>query len=785
MQAINLDLNKANDGSACDIGVNIQFSFRPFIDYVTRKIETEKTEKVVFYQYMLKKFKAYPELWQPVETDQLPHYVPVFNLIYSALSPLLTSETDQLWAISKPLCPCFYFGTSSFYQELMDSHTQQLKGDLQLPSMNQMKRSMLTSFYNLALERFYNFNFTVSDYTVRSIMDAKTKLLKYYRLNVDSRFMEISFEGELPELKLQNIREHLWNSGTSLEILGSLLPPEKFKIQGFSVVNLVDVTGEYALESVKNIIIKHHKCQTGFHHHDVEIALKTLVGCADVEFGLTPFLQLNGKLVMNHKTGFESIVARLVKSDASKAALYEQRLNSYIQHPRRVIFPEITEKDQRAYPLLKLLVEQGITSFAVFPLYFNDKIVGGLEIYTRDPELFKNYILSKLESAIPLLSQLMQNLVMEFNHEIINIITDKFTALQPAVAWRFYEAAYNYMCKGDREEKPSMEHIFFKNLQPFYGAIDIKDSSIKRNLALRADLDKNLLLLQDLLCAISQSCNQRLEQGVLNSLPDGNSGEIEKMTDRELLRIEDFLTRQLPAELMDIAQTQPELEGVIQEYLQKTSDRKQLYAHSLHYEESMEKINQVVNSHLEQFNAAVQEIYPCYFEKFRTDGVEYDLYVGKSIAPDIPVPNNLVHRLRFKQLQVMAEIARATAALLPELPVQMQTTQLIFVYEKLIDISFRLDEQRFDVEGSYNIRYQMVKKRVDKATKVDSKERLTQPGKITIIYFNSWEAAEYKGYIQKLQEQQLLMEDIEFLEVEELQGVQGLKAIRVSVLTGP
>ncbi|MEJ5960990.1 GAF domain-containing protein [Pedobacter immunditicola] len=783
MQAINLDLNKAIDGSACDIGVDIQFSFRPFIDYVIRKTETEKTDKVVFYKYILKKFKAYPELWQPVETDQLPKYVPVFDMIYSALSPLLTSETDQLWAISKPVCPCFYFGTSSFYQELMDSRTKQLKSDLQLPSLNQMKRSMLTSFYNLVLERYYNFNFTVSDYTVRSIMDAETKLLKYYRLNVDSRFLEISFDGELPELKLQNIKEHLWNAGNSLQILESLLPPEKFKVYGFAVVNLVDVTGEYALETIKNIIIKHHKCRTGFHHHDVEIALKTLVGCADVEFGLTPFLQLNGKLVMNHKTGFESIVAKLVKSDASKAALYEQRLNSYIQNPRRVIFPEITEKDQRAYPLLKLLVEQGITSFAVFPLYFNDKIVGGLEIYTRDPELFKNYILSKLESAIPMLSQLMQNLVMDFNHEIINVITDKFTALQPAVEWRFYEAAYNYLYKGGQENQEPIENIFFKNLQPFYGAIDIKDSSIKRNLALRADLDKNLLLLQELLCAMRQTCNQRFKQGVLNSLPEGDAGNIEKMTDREVLRIEDFLTRQLPAELMDIAQTQPELEKIIQEYLQKTSDRNQLYVHSLHYEESMQKINQVVNSHLEQFNATVQEIYPCYFEKFRTDGVEYDIYAGKSISPNIPVPTNLVHTLRFKQLEVMAEIARATAALLPDLPVHMQTTQLIFVYEKLIDISFRLDEQRFDVEGSYNIRYQMVKKRVDKATKIDSKERLTQPGKITVIYFNSWEAAEYRGYIKKLQEQQLLLDDIEYIDVEELQGVQGLKAIRVSVLT--
>ncbi len=112
----------------------------------------------------------------------------------------------------------------------------------------------------------------------------------------------------------------------------------------------------------------------------------------------------------------------------------------------------------------------------------------------------------------------------------------------------------------------------------------------------------------------------------------------------------------------------------------------------------------------------------------------------------------------------------------------MQTTHLIFVYEKLIDISFRTDEQRFDVEGSYNIRYQMVKKRIDKAHVKHSTERVTQPGKIAIIYFNSWEAQEYLGYIRKLQQKNVLEEHIEYIEIEELQGVEGLKALRVGVI---
>jgi hypothetical protein len=112
----------------------------------------------------------------------------------------------------------------------------------------------------------------------------------------------------------------------------------------------------------------------------------------------------------------------------------------------------------------------------------------------------------------------------------------------------------------------------------------------------------------------------------------------------------------------------------------------------------------------------------------------------------------------------------------------LQTTQLIFVHEKAIDITFRPDEQRFDVEGGYNIRYQLVKKRIDKAHIKDSEERLTQPGKIAIVYLNSREAQEYLEYIKILQAEGILKDDVEYIEIEELQGVDGLKALRVGLI---
>lgn len=133
------------------------------------------------------------------------------------------------------------------------------------------------------------------------------------------------------------------------------------------------------------------------------------------------------------------------------------------------------------------------------------------------------------------------------------------------------------------------------------------------------------------------------------------------------------------------------------------------------------------------------------------------------------------------QLESMADVVRLTEALTDYMPVALQTTQLIFVHENPIDISFRNDEKRFGVEGAYNIRYEILKKRIDKVRINHTDERLTQPGKIAVVYFDEQLAREYVDYISRLQQQGKLNNDLEYLELEELQGVNGLKALRVGV----
>jgi hypothetical protein len=117
------------------------------------------------------------------------------------------------------------------------------------------------------------------------------------------------------------------------------------------------------------------------------------------------------------------------------------------------------------------------------------------------------------------------------------------------------------------------------------------------------------------------------------------------------------------------------------------------------------------------------------------------------------------------------------------LGVPLDMTHLILVQDVPLSIRFRLDEKQFDVDGAYNVRYEIMKKRIDKALVKGTSERLTQPETVAIVYSNAREAVEYGEYIEYLQSIGHLHPEVESLELETLQEVQGLRALRVRVTT--
>jgi hypothetical protein len=361
------------------------------------------------------------------------------------------------------------------------------------------------------------------------------------------------------------------------------------------------------------------------------------------------------------------------------------------------------------------------------------------------------------------------------------VIKEQFTGIQPAVQWKFNEAAWHYL--RDRfveDRKTPIEDISFPELHPLYGAVDIKNSTVLRNQVLEKDYNIQLKILIESFSELNLPENAGRDQILLKAK---NWLEIllSPLSTQQEIRLNEFFTLEVQYEIDNILKSSPGADKILSNYMQAADEQDGIaFENRRQLETGIRELNGLVNHFFEEASLELQQIYPCYFDKFRTDGVEYDIYVGQSIAPKKPFQKEVLQQMKRWQLDTMIRVVHLTENLEYKM-YALQTTQLLFIHPQTIDITFRKDERRFDVEGAYNIRYHIIKKRIDKVLIQDTQERLTQPGKIALVYFDDRDARSYLEIIQKLQEQNLLLNDMEELELESLQGVNGLKAIRVGV----
>lgn len=762
--------------------VETSLSFKPFTRILEKRLQSESSIKSKFYNFVLDHFKTDRQLTDVlVDAEQAQNDEYALELIYSALSPVLQSEEKSFWALSTPVPNQVLYSTDAFYK-LITSRDINEASSFIIADEADFKKQQLEYIYRLILKRLYHFTSAFSSNKYYSYANNETGLCRYYHIHIDTTFIDIEVTGELPELDFETIESYL-HEDVGVEVLAELLPLHMFKFEGFSVITLEDVTPRRAIEDIREAIINPLDDQKELYRNVIK-SLKILTENNDVQFGLLPFLKLNGEPLFDLSSCSESILMQSAQRYGVAEEVYNALVNRYEKEPKAVFFSSISETRQQKHLFLKALRESGIKSFAVIPVFYNKHIAGIMEVYSEKELVFYENLLSRLEFAIPLIAQLLQNSIEHFNECINGVIKERFTSLQPSVQWKFNEVAWEYIKESKNKRRPAEEKtISFTNIYPLYGAIDIRNSTIERNIALQHDLTRLIKLLLKILKTLDErypDTQWKVLEKKANSLLEAASDEVNTS---EEMQINDFLEHEAGLILRHFREQNPDAGEIVNLFLELITLNCEgpAFTHRNRLETAMQMINACVNGYFEQAQHTLQNIYPCYFEKFRTDGVEYDAYVGQAIAPKKPFQADYLRQMRLWQLSSMVEVSRLTHNLLEQMPAALQTTQLIFIHSMHIDISFRNDERRFDVEGAYNIRYEVIKKRIDKVTLLNSSERLTQPGKIAIVYFTEAEANEQLGYIKQLQTQDLLLPDVEMLDLEELQGVVGLKALRVSI----
>jgi hypothetical protein len=758
--------------------IDSHISFLPFVKFLKDKLAITSGTRADFYRYLIKKFEAEPALLQQVTDVQiLDDHEELLELLSTVIFPVVSDEGKNNFTLSAPYQFNIFSYSEPFRKLFIDEEETKLKlpGEISETYLKQVQCSMI---YDHVLEKYYGIQLNESPELVYPVTDADTGMKRYFRMRYDRRFIDVHLKGELPPI--QDCAVCL-NTFRILDLDQQLkkMPLELFEVEGFAVWVAEDVTTGASLDRIKKILLRPDDCSESL--HELKNAVLALAGLNDIDVGLMPFVKVNNNFLLNEEYTGHSLLGKHWRADDEKSiTAFYNFLDFQKQNPEPMPITNVTENVLDFARFLRPLFEKGTRSYIFYPMQNSDGVLGMLELSSPVPNLFTHAVMSRLEPAIPLLSLAMLKIRDAFDDRIELLVKEKFTALQPSVEWKFSEVAWEYLKKNDSATET--RKIIFENVYPLFGAIDIRNSSVERNHAIQKDLKQHLHLVDDTLAKLQSLLQLNLLEGLkfknMNFMQTIENG---LLPDDEV-HINEFLRNEAEPVFSHLEKSNSNARSITENYfsLQKNCSGP-LYHYRNEYEETLTTINQALLHYLQEQEENLQKSYPHYFEKYRTDGVEYNIYIGQSMAPHHPFDQMYLKNIRLWQLQSMAEMGRITHRLLPELKVPLETTQLILIHNQLISISFRKDERRFDVEGSYNIRYEVMKKRIDKAMIKDTRERLTQPGKISMVYCNQKEAQEYEEYIHFVQSKGLLQPGIEMYDLEEMQGLSGLKALRVSI----
>lgn len=664
------------------------------------------------------------------------------------------------------------------YVDLIFNHTERFKNILKAagPGFSFSIRDFDEhQFYVLScciiLNEFYG---TSLDFSRPLFYDIPTAdgVIKHYRILYNADFLDI-FPTEKAVPLTQDDIDLLLNNYDDLALWKTKFPPDSWILKGFAIMTLYDATVENAVSIFKEKLLG---LNTDGFEDKIQSIFRSIYRIPDIKVGFTLYNPDDDHFTTD-PLGLQQMNSFIVQGHKQNAANKLLCSTSYACVVKNKQYFAVSDLDEflAADPENKLagyFYKKGIRSFILAPVVKNGHLLGVLEMVSIRAKELNSINANKLEVVMPFLTDTVERMLAEMQNEVQAVIQNNYTSIHESVYWKFRKEAERLIVHHHAGKEYNPHEIVFRDVYPLYGQIDIKGSSEVRNSSVQEDLLLQVKTLSQLLKKFGpfEGIQEQLRQFLFDlSFP------LRAGTEQQ---INAYLINDVHPVLHSFG-----ADTAVQDYFagnDKTYGKFHLQRRK--YESTIAAINEKVTAIIDKAQAGAQRVYPHYFERFKTDGVEHNLYIGHSIAPKKTFEMQHLYELRLWQLRTLCKMEIAHHALKPQLPYPLEVTTLILVYNSPISIRFRMDEKRFDVDGSYNARFEIVKKRIDKAFIKDTSERITQLGKITIVYSNSIEETEYLGYIEQLQAQSILDHEIEKFDVEDLQGVSGLKALRIKIL---
>ncbi|CAN1520251.1 hypothetical protein MCETHM1_01064 [Flavobacteriaceae bacterium] len=756
----------------------ILISFHKLIDNLEKIAQTDVDYRSNYAKALLKEIEPISEFRDGIEDLSLikQHEKLIHNLLADLFPTALTH--NEIKAISIPFQNVTFNYTERFKKIIQNAGTA---FKMEIRDFNKDQFYIFNCI--LILNAYYEQHFDFHTPLFYDIPNANG-VIEHYKILYNADFIEVIPTQNAPELSQDDI-VLLMNNYDNIALWKELFPNESWILKGFGIISLIDVTRENAISNLKSNLLKSEKSEKKL-SISFESIFRSIFKIPDLRIGFIIYNEEEEKFTNppHEEKEMKSFILNNLEEMDCKNTIYGCSLDTILEEKKPIIISDVKQFSEIPgnERLSQQLALQDIQSCIFAPVIKHNTILGIIELVSAKPKELNTINATKLDLILPYLIDTLERYKTDMQHHIEAIIQKEYTAIHSSVYWKFRREALKYYQTSNPNKDYIFKEIIFKDVYPLYGQIDIKGSSEHRNQTVKEDLKNQLTSLIKLF--EGQKTNDSfvlLEQCIFELQTFDKELELPLKADTEQ-QIQNYIESEIHPILrntkMDI-----ESEIVRQNYFESLDEKSGMFYHSRKkFDNTMSIINKKLAAILDKKQIEAQLIYPHYYERFKTDGVEHNLYIGASIAPTKPFDNLYLHNLRLWQLQTLCEMEIEHHQLKATLPYQLDVTSLILVFSSSISIRFRMDEKRFDVDGAYNARYEVVKKRIDKANIKGTKERITQKEKITIVYSHNAEENEYLKYIKYLQYKNLLEPNIEQFEIEDLQGVSGLRALRVKVI---
>ena len=750
-------------------------SFHKLIEQLEELSKSKIVYRAKYAKGLLEEVEKIPELKMGVdnykiveENEELIRYL-LSDLFPSALS------NNEIKAVTIPF-QNFTFNYSKRFLNILDAAGV----DFDMNIRDFTEDEFYINNCCLILQSYYKQNINFNRPLFYDI-PRKDGIINHYRILYNGDFLDIIPTESAIELSQEDINI-LVDDYNNIEIWKKKFPLNSWILKGFAIVTLFDATTENAISNLKTSLIRPEIGRYN-QNSDVEMIFQSLFLIPDLQIGFVLY-NLDDKSFT--RPSFGSNVNSFILSPGQKINCSDGLLGcafeNLLQSQKPFVISDVANfaNDAKTSKLAQHLLLQNIHSCVFAPIVNEGKVLGVVELMSSKTRALNSINAHKLDLVMPYLIDTMERYGIDKNNQIEAIIQREYTTIHSSVYWKFRQEAEKYFETFNQAKDYIFNQIIFKDVYPLYGQIDVKSSSIHRNDTIKQDLKTELELLQNIF-----ESKERAE-----TIPLFEQLQFQLKSYLENLEFTFFTNTEQEIQLFVETEIHPLLRNekntfnprLIENYYKNLDEKTGIfYQERKKFDSAMSIINKKLANILDKKQQDAQKMFPHYYERFKTDGVEHTMYIGASIVPQSKFDISYFANLRLWQLQTLCEMELEHHKLKSSLPYELDVTSLILAFSSPITIRFRMDEKRFDIDSSFNVQYEMLKKRIDKATIKDSTERIVEKEKITIVYSSNKEEKEYLNYIKYLQFKEILENTVEKFDISETQGVAGLKALRIKI----